>query len=80
MNIDHITSEALNRYFDRLHQVGYMSYNDVNLLLILTYIQDIYDNYSLTDEELRILDRAMNCIQGKNCMIPYSTFNGSCNH
>lgn len=70
--MDELTYNALNSYFKRIESVGYMQYGAVDSLLVLLYIYYLKDNYDLSQEESRIVHKALNCIQGSNCMIPYN--------
>lgn len=69
--------EILNRYFNRLSQVGYISDNATFSVLVMSYITDIKNHFSLTKEEEYIIDRAIECIQG-SCLIPYESCKGNC--
>lgn len=61
---------ALDRYFKRLSQVGYIPDNSTLSILVLAYISDILKIYDLDTEQLGIIDKAISCLQG-NCFIPY---------
>lgn len=78
MNLINLSYEALHRYFTRLTQFGYMKYSDVYDLLVLLYVQEIADNYDLSVGEQSIVDKALACLQGNSCMIPYVSCNGTC--
>lgn len=77
MDLNNLTYESIQRYFNRLQQVGYVNYNLVNTLLVLTYIQEIYNNYLDTDS-LFILNKALSCIQGGSCLIPLTGCKEAC--
>ena len=72
MDLTNLSYEALHRYFTRLSQSGYMKYSDVDSLIILLYIQEIVKEFDLDIEEQTIINNALSCLQGSNCMIPYS--------
>lgn len=78
MDLINLTYEALHRYFTRLSQSGYMKYSNVNTLLILLYIQELSKD-SLSTEDKSIIDKAISCLQGTNCMIPYLGCKSTCN-
>lgn len=67
---DKVIHVALDRYFKRLSQVGYVPDNSVFSILVLMYISDILKNYTLGTEQLGIIDKAISCLQG-DCFIPY---------
>lgn len=72
-----ITSNALDRYFTRLSQSGYINYKDVEHLLILTYIQEFnYD--SLEYEDKIIIDKTLECLSNNSCLIPMINCDNMC--
>ena len=79
MDLVNLTYEALHRYFTRLFQSGYMKYSNVKSLIVLLYIQEIVKEYDLDIEEQTIINKALSCLQGSNCMIPYLGCKGACN-
>ena len=78
MDLTNLSYEALHRYFTRLSQSGYMKYTNVESLIVLLYIQELVKDYDLDIEEQTIIDKALSCLQGSNCMIPYSGCKGAC--
>lgn len=42
--MEEVLYNALSRYFERLEQAGYVPYNNVYKLLILSFIREIVDN------------------------------------
>ena len=42
--MEEVLYNSLSRYFERLGQVGYVPYNNVYKLLILSFIREIVDN------------------------------------
>lgn len=79
MDLTNLSYEALHRYFTRLSQSGYMKYSSVDSLIVLLYIQEIVKEFDLDIEEQTIINKALSCLQGSNCMIPYSNCKGACN-
>lgn len=79
MDLTNLSYEALHRYFTRLSQSGYMKYSSVDSLIVLLYIQEIVKEFDLDIEEQAIINKALSCLQGSNCMIPYSGCKGACN-
>lgn len=79
VDLTNLSYEALHRYFTRLSQSGYMKYSNVDSLIVLLYIQEIVSEYDLDIEEQTIVNRALSCLQGSNCMIPYTGCKGACN-
>lgn len=78
MDLTNLSYEALHRYFTRLSQSGYMKYFNVDSLIVLLYIQEIVKEFDLDIEEQTIVNKALSCLQGSNCMIPYSGCKGAC--
>lgn len=79
MDLTNLSYEALHRYFTRLSQSGYVKYSSVDSLIVLLYIQEIVKEFDLDIEEQTIINKALSCLQGSNCMIPYSGCKGACN-
>ena len=78
MDLTNLSYEALHRYFTRLSQSGYMKYSNVDSLIVLLYIQEIVKEFDLDIEEQTIINKALSCLQGSNCMIPYSGCKRAC--
>ena len=77
MGFSNEVSNALNRYFYTLSNAGYKSYNDVDKLLILLFIEEILCGPMLefiTEEDYKLICSSMVCLQG-SCMIPYPSNN-----
>lgn len=68
---------ALDRYFKRLSQVGYIPDNSTFSVLVLVYIFDMLKTYNLDTDQLGIIDRAISCLQ-ENCFIPYKSCKETC--
>lgn len=79
MDLTNLSYEALHRYFTKLTQFGYMKYSDVELLIVLLYIQEIVDKYDPSLEEQSIVNKALSCLQGSSCIIPLSCCKGAYN-
>ena len=78
MDLTNLSYEALHRYFTRLSQSGYMKYTNVESLIVLLYIQELVKDQDLDIEEQTIINKALPCLQGSNCMIPYSSCKRAC--
>lgn len=74
-----ITNEAhkaINKYFSVLKHMGYKPYNQVNKLLILSFIEEFLTGpmaYFITEQDYNDIDKALNCIYG-SCMISYPSY------
>lgn len=73
--MDELTYTTLSNYFTRLTSVGYVSYSNIPSLLALIYVYYFKDKYNLNDKENTIVDKALYCLQGSNCLIPYNKGN-----
>ena len=78
MDITNLSYEALHRYFTRLSQSGYVKHSNVESLIVLLYIQELISNFDLDIDEQAIIDKALACLQGSSCMIPYTGCKGAC--
>jgi hypothetical protein len=65
---------SLGNYFTTLSQFGYVNQNEVNKLLIYTFIDEMLDgdlSYYITDDDYRNIEQALNCLYGSGCLFPY---------
>lgn len=77
VNIEKISQEGLNRYFNTLKVFGYKSYGQVDKLLILLLIEELLNStykFFITEEHYKIIDKALYCLFGTTCLIPYPEF------
>lgn len=69
--------ESLKKYFDRLKSTGYVKQSEVNKLLVYTFIHDMINNDFrgyLNSEDYGILSKALYCLYGTTCLIPYPDY------
>lgn len=69
--------ESLNAYYDALSKLGYMSQDKGNSLLLLSFFNEfVYNDYRgvISREDYRVIERALNCLFGSNCLIPYPDY------
>lgn len=71
--------ESLTRYFDVLRKTGYKGYNEVYRLLALLGIQELPDMIpgAMTEDDLRSIMRAVNCLSGTTCLIGFPACAGN---
>ena len=72
-----IVYEALSAYYKILSKVGYLPYKDAESLLVLSFCWEfIYNDYSglIKEDDYRLIERALNCLYGKSCLIPYPDY------
>lgn len=72
--MEEVLYNSLSRYFERLGQAGYVPYNNVYKLLILSFISEIVDNdYRgyITKDDYPYIEQALDCLFGTSCLTPY---------
>ena len=75
--MDEYVYNALMGYFRVLEKTGYYSYRKVEHLLILLFYYDlIYNDFRgyLCEEDYNLIDKALNCLYGETCLIPYPDY------
>lgn len=75
--MDEMIYEGLNRYFHALGLKGYMPFKDMQKLLILIFLRDfVFHDYraTLSLEDYHIIERALDCLYGTTCLIPYPDY------
>lgn len=69
--------KSLSAYYDALSKLGYMSQDKGNSLLLLSFFNEfVYNDYRgvISREDYRVIERALNCLFGSNCLIPYPDY------
>ena len=69
-----ILLEALTKYYHALEVKGYMSKAHSSKLLVMAFYWDfMYNDYRalLSKKDYRLIERALDCIYGPSCLIPY---------
>ena len=75
--MDEILYEALSKYFHALEIHGYMSKTHSIKLLVLSFFKDfVFQDYRgiLTREDYCLIERALDCLYGTSCLIPYPDY------
>lgn len=75
MEISKYALEATDKYFKALNYIGYKSQSEINKLLILLFIEELLcEDFSmyLKERDLTEISKALKCLQGTSCMIPYT--------
>lgn len=75
--MDKILYEALSKYYHILELKGYMSKAHSDKLLILAFFWDFtYNDYQgiLSKEDYCLIEKALDCIYGTSCLIPYPSY------
>lgn len=66
--------DSLTLYFETLRQTGYMSYKDVELLMVMNFIEEFVTGCwakHLTDIDYKTIEKALNCLYGSTCLIKF---------
>jgi len=75
--MDNIIFNAITQYYTSLSKLGYYKYGDVFSLLVLCFLRDfVYQDYrgTLSKSDYSIIEKALNCLFGSNCLIPYPDY------
>ena len=75
--MDEIVYETLSKYFHALEIHGYMSKTHSIKLLVLSFFKDfVFQDYRgiLTREDYCLIERALDCLYGTSCLIPYPDY------
>lgn len=73
-NLSNVLGRALATYFNVLSSTGYVCYNDVNKLLLLSLIEELTSGPMaafIDDKDYNSMNNALYCIFGTSCLIPY---------
>lgn len=68
---------SVNTYFNTLRQLGYKDYGSVYKLLAYTFIEELLTGpmrIYVTEDDYRAISKALNCLYGSNCLIPYPQY------
>ena len=71
--MDRIVYNALSSYYNALEKTGYMSYPQIEKLLLLCFYRDfVYQDYraKLSKDDYHLIERVLNCLWGSTCLIP----------
>ena len=75
--MDEIIYNALGSYYNALEKKGYMSYSNMQKLLLLIFYRDfVFHDYRglLSREDYLLIERALDCLWGSTCLIPYPDY------
>lgn len=64
-------------YFNTLTKLGYKKQDDVNKLLVYTFIGDMLTGnmrHFITKEDYEAIEKALYCLYGSSCLIPYPQY------
>lgn len=75
--MDEILYNSLSSYFHALEYKGYMSYSQMQKLLVLIFYRDfVYNDYRglISKDDYLMIERALDCLYGSTCLIPYPDY------
>lgn len=75
--MDEMIYQALSKYYHALELKGYMSKSHSFKLLLLCFYRDfVLHDYRglLTKRDYCLIERALDCIYGTSCLIPYPDY------
>ena len=75
--MDEFVYDAIDKYFSVLGKTGYMNSKSTNGLLVLIFLFNLmYYDYRgyISQEDYRTIERALNCLYGSSCLIPYPDY------
>lgn len=75
--MDNFIYQAIDKYFKALSKLGSFNYKQLNKLLVLIfYYHLVYEDYRgyISKEDYRLIEKALNCLYGTNCLIPYPDY------
>ena len=75
--MDDVLYSSILKYFNTLSSTGYISYNDVDKLLLLVTIEEfIYNDFRgfITENDYREIEKFLYKIFGTSCLTPYPNY------
>ena len=75
MDINELTLISTKNYYKVLKSRGSLDYNQVYQLLLLSFIDDLFQedfSWYITEEDYALLTNIITCISKNLCIVPYS--------
>ena len=75
--MDEILFNILTDYYKVLQRRGFFSYGETMKILVLCFFRDfVFHDYRgiLNKEDYHDIEKALNCLFGSNCLIPYPDY------
>ena len=75
--MDEILLSILTDYYKVLQRRGFFSYSETMKILVLCFFRDfVFCDYRgiLSKEDYHDIEKALNCLFGSNCLIPYPDY------
>lgn len=75
--MERLVYNTLGSYFNALEKKGYMPWKDSEKALVFSFFWEfIYGEHAsiLSRPEYMLIERALNCLYGSSCLIPYPDY------
>lgn len=75
--MDEILYSTITDYYKILQRRGFFNYSETMKILILCFFRDfVFHDYRgiLSKEDYHDIEKALNCLFGSNCLIPYPDY------
>lgn len=75
--MDELIYNGVGSYYNALEKTGYMSYANMQKLLLLIFYRDfVFHDYRglLSKGDYHLIERALDCLWGSTCLIPYPDY------
>ena len=75
--MDNIVYNALSSYYNVLEKTGYVSFPQMEKLLILCFYRDFtLQDYRglISKDDYHLIEKALDCLYGSSCLIPYPDY------
>ena len=75
MDINELTLISTKNYYKVLKSRGSLDYNQVYQLLLLSFIDDLFQedfSWYITEENYELIDNLITCLSKNSCIIPYT--------
>ena len=71
-----INYQAIDRYFKVLEKTGYVKDQDVNKVMLLTFLTEFIQQFQsyITEDDYRAISKLLSCLSNTSCLIPYRQF------
>ena len=77
MEVTNDALNAVNKYFQTISKLGYKKDSEVNSLIVFLFLEEFLCNYMvpfITEEDYNTINKALYCIYGTSCMVPYPDY------
>lgn len=75
--MDNFVYNTISNYFNVLSKTGYISNRKAQSLIVLIFYYNlIFNDYRgyISKENYKTIEKALNCLYGINCLIPYPDY------